>query len=110
MKHEVRFTNEAAQCVMDIRDWLAKRSPDGASRWLDSLETACRRIAERAEAFAFAPEADQFTEPLRQILFKTRGGKTYRALFVVRATIVHIVSVRGAGQAPVDPATITLPQ
>jgi plasmid stabilization system protein ParE len=109
MKHEVRFTNEAEACVRDIRDWLSQRSPSGALRWIDALESACHRIAERPTSFALAPEADEFSEPLRQALFKTRRGRNYRALFVVRESVVHVVSVRGAGQAPIDPAHIDMP-
>ncbi|MGD9720518.1 MAG: type II toxin-antitoxin system RelE/ParE family toxin [Pirellulales bacterium] len=109
MKQDVRFTHEAGRCVRDICDWLAARSPAGAARWLDALEAASGRIAERAESFGLAPEADQFSEPLRQTLFKTPSGKTFRALFVIREGLVYIVSVRGAGQALIDPASIVLP-
>jgi plasmid stabilization system protein ParE len=109
MTHEVRFTREAAACIRDIRDWLAERSPNGALRWLDALESACGRVAEGPDSFALAPESDEFGEPLRQILFKTRRGRTYRALFIVRERIVHVVSVRGAGQAPIDPSHVEIP-
>ncbi len=110
MKQEVRLTHEADTCVRDIRDWLTEQSPAGALRWLDALESACRQIAERADSYGLAPEADAFGEPLRQSLFKTRRGKTYRILFVIRGRVVHVVSVRGAGQAPIDPATVVVPE
>lgn len=108
MMREVRLTDEAGQCVCAIRDWLAQRWPAGALRWLDALDGPCRQIAEWAESFALAPEAGQCAEPLRQALFKTRRGNTYRALFVVRGSVVHVVSVRGGGQAPVDAADIVV--
>ncbi len=49
------------------------------------------------------PKADTFEEELRQMLFKTRRGNTYRTLFVIRKFAVHVVAVRGTGQDLVTP-------
>lgn len=38
-----------------------------------------------------AAEADHFDESLRQVLFKTRRGRAYRALFVIRGRVVHVL-------------------
>ncbi len=110
MTYDVRFTGEAERCVRQIRDWLAERSAEGALRWLDALESARGQLARRALAYGLAPEADQFSEPLRQVLFKTQSGNVYRAIFVVRNTVVHVVSVRGAGQAPLETIDIVIPE
>ena len=40
------------------------------------------------------------------MLFKTRQGRTYRALFVIRGVSVHILCVRGPGERPVQPEDI----
>ena len=103
MSFEVRFTSEAEENVREIRNWIAERSPDGALRWLDALKTAKSRLQATADACGLAPEADAFEDELRQILFKTRRGNTYRALFVIRESTVHVVSVRGTGQDLVTP-------
>lgn len=110
MKYDVRFTDEAERRVREIREWIAERSTEGALRWLDSLRVARQQLSERAESFGLAQEADEFDEPLRQVLFKTRRGNVYRALFIVRDAIVFIVSVRGAGQPPVDADDIVMPE
>jgi len=98
MQFEVKLTAEAEENVRAIRDWLASQSSSGALRWLDALEAAKNRLHESPDSNSLAPEADEFDDEVRQILFSTSRGNTYRAIFVVRATSVHIVAVRGAGQ------------
>ena len=110
MTFDVKFSHEAKANVREIRDWIAKRSQDGALRWLDSLEQARTKLSTSANSFALAPEAEAFDEELRQILFNTRRGNTYRALFVIRGTTVHVVSVRGTGQELVRSDEINLPE
>lgn len=103
MSFEVRFTSEDEENVLEIRNWTAKRSSDGVLRWLDALETAKTRLQATADACPLAPETDAFVDELRQILFRTRRGNTYRALFVIRENTVHVVSVRGSGQDLMTP-------
>ena len=47
----VRFSNEAEANVREIRDWIAKRSQDGALRWLDSFERARTQLSASADSF-----------------------------------------------------------
>lgn len=109
MTFKVQFSDEAERNVREIRDWIASHSPDGALRWLEALNAARQRLEKSAGNLALAPEADVFDEDLLQILFKTRRGNIYRALFVIRAETVHVVAVRGAGQDLVGPDDISLP-
>ncbi len=53
---------------------------------------------------------DAFEESIRNVLFKTRRGRTYQMLFVIRGAAVHVVSIRGAGQQPIRPDEIELPE
>jgi plasmid stabilization system protein ParE len=110
MTYEVRSTAQADADARAIRDWIAQRSPDGALRWVDAFEDAKARLAMEASQLGLASEADAFDEPLRQISFKTRKGNTYRALYVIRAFKVYIVSIRGAGQDFVSPQDIEMPE
>lgn len=110
MTFDVRFSTEAEDNIREIRDWIAKQSRDGALRWLDALGQAKIQLATRANTLAIAPEADAFDEELRQVHFKTRHGNTYRALYVIRGSVVHVVSVRGAGQDLIRPGDIEIPK
>ena len=47
-------------------------------------------------------EADDFGIDLRQSLFRTRRGRLYRLLFVIRGDVVHLAAVRGPGQEMVS--------
>lgn len=101
MPYSVSYSSRADQDVADILAWIEERSSQGAARWLDALEEAQARLASDPLRFALAEEADAFDEPTRQILFRTKHGSTYRAVFMVREDAVTIVGVRGPGQRPI---------
>lgn len=106
--YRVEFSHRAEQDVLEILDWLGSRSRTGASRWLDALDQMVVRLGETPLSCPLAEEADAFSEPVRQILFRTNRGNTYRALFVVRDQNVTIATVRGPGQPPVSPDELRL--
>lgn len=66
--------------------------------WLDAWDEALQLVKQRADSFGLAPEVDHRGDPVRQILFKTKRGRMYRALFVIRGSNVRILHVRGPGQ------------
>lgn len=98
MNRSIRVSVRADADVNAIYEWLAERSPEGAIRWYEAFLDAVQPLQHRAESYALAPEAAHLEVDLRQTLFKTRKGRTYRALFVIVEDVVHIVSVRGTGQ------------
>ena len=109
MSFEVVFTDEANAQAQQIQDWIAERSVEGAISWQKALQLAAGKLRERGSAFSLAPESSQFSEPLYQILFRTRRGLTYRGLFVVRDQTVFVVSVRGYGEDLVSSMDVVLP-
>ena len=110
MTFTVRFSAEAEANVHRIHDWIVERSPRGALSWLDALQQARATLENSANSFGLAAEAVLVDEDLRQILFRARRGNPYRALFVIRANVVHIVSIRGTGQELLQPGDIDLPE
>jgi plasmid stabilization system protein ParE len=110
MRFCVLFTAEAEEMARRIRDWIAERSPQGAVSWLDALDQAQALLAQTADQHEMVPESDVFDESLRQLLFKTRRGNRYRALYIIRDTTVYIVAIRGAGQEMISPDGIELPE
>ena len=56
------------------------------------------------------PEADEIGVDLKQRIFKTRRGNSFRLLFIVRGDTVHILAVRGAGQNLVSDDNIEIPE
>jgi plasmid stabilization system protein ParE len=83
-----------------IFDWIAEKSRPGALSWNSAMQAAIRRLKSNPQSFSLAEESDAITEyELRQVLFKTRRGRTYRAVFVVVGGEVHILRIRGPGQS-----------
>jgi len=101
MSYQVRVLARARQDVDDIVSWIATRSSTGAERWVSQFEKALVGLERNPWVASLAPESEAIGEEIRQILFRTRAGRTYRALFLVFENEVRILRVRGSGQAPV---------
>jgi plasmid stabilization system protein ParE len=110
MSYSIRSSRRADRDVTFIFEWIAKRSPGGAIRWLDAFESAVDHLRQNAANCSFAMEADDCGIDLRQSLFQTRRGRIYRLLFVIRDDQVHLVSVRGPGQDVVSFDDVNLPE
>lgn len=61
------------------------------------------------ENCSLAPENDDHEEEIRHILFKTRRGKTYRAIFIIRTDTVFVLHIRGPGQDLTEPDELRFP-
>jgi len=85
-----------------IVEWIHERSPAGAAAWLDAYDSAVEQLKKRANSYGEAHENFDLLLDARQILFKTRRGRVYRALFIVETKDVYVLRVRGPGQALVD--------
>jgi hypothetical protein len=82
-------------------EWIAERSLQGALNWSNAMQAALGRLRTNPLGCARAEEADDISEyDLRQILFKTSRGRTYRIVFIVAGNQVHVLRIRGPGQAP----------
>jgi plasmid stabilization system protein ParE len=110
MNLHVEVSEPAERDADGIYGWLLQRSPQGARSWWKAFLAALESLRENATRLSLAPETQHFDEPVHQILFKTRRGHTYRALFVIRDDVVHVLRVRAAGQDLVEPDAIQLPQ
>ena len=105
MKYRIRVLKRAQFDVDYIVHWMAveRESPQGAAAWLTAYESALARLEVNPLGYGSAPESEHVEEDLRQFLFKTRRGRTYRGVFVVVEDEVRVLRVRGPGQAPLGP-------
>jgi plasmid stabilization system protein ParE len=62
-----------------------------AQKWARELRKAINSLSEFPERHPIAPENDQFTEDIRQLIFHR-----YRILYTIQKKTVHILHVRGA--------------
>jgi plasmid stabilization system protein ParE len=99
MGFRVVLLRRAEDEVDSILAWLVERSPQGAQSWLAALERAKTDLAENPGSFGLAPE-DAFVDmEVRQVIFKTRRGRRYRAIFTIVENELRILHVRGPGQS-----------
>jgi plasmid stabilization system protein ParE len=100
MRFKVVTLSRAEADVRSVVCWIANRSPQGASSWLDAYEQLLDFLAEQADSCAMAQENEDCDIRLKQCLFSTKHGRTYRAVFTIIGEEVRILRVRGPGQPP----------
>lgn len=100
MAFKVLLLRRAQADVNAIYEWIAKRSASGAANWYAAFFNAAAALERDPDSCAAAPEAKRLHLDLRQRLFKTPRGRTYRILFVIANKQVRVLRVRGPGQPP----------
>jgi plasmid stabilization system protein ParE len=108
MTYRVIATARARHDVDVCFNYIASKNPAGAVSWIDAYEQALQSL-QRDPHRGLAPESESFTEPIREKIFKTRQGRSYRILFVVRDDTVFVIHVRGPGQELMTHEEMELP-
>lgn len=103
MTCRVNIMPRAEHDAQQIFDWIGERSRDGATRWWTALMLAVFKLAENPSSYGFAPENELADDELRQFLFKTRHGRTYRGVFILVGDEIKVLRIRGPGQPPLKP-------
>ena len=109
MTYKIILQPGAESDVERIISYLAERSLHGAAAWRTAWNKLLAELRDHPESFGLAPESSPNEDEIRQALFKTRRGRTYRALFVIVYDTVHLIHVRGPGQDLVPPDELRLP-
>jgi plasmid stabilization system protein ParE len=99
--YRVVVLTQAARDVQAILAWLKRRSELGAYRWKAAFDLAKLRLSEDPHRFPLIPEKVRVRFDVRDILFKTRKGKFYRAIFTVVGDEVRVLRVRRPAQRPI---------
>lgn len=84
-----------------IFEWPFERSPQGAAAWLDAYDQMVERLGKSADTLPIASENSDLDLEIRQLLFKTKRGRIYRAVCHVDGANVYLLRIRGPGQAPI---------
>jgi len=109
MSFAVQLLWRAERDVDQILAWLQQRSPQGAAAWNLAWKDTLRTLQESADTFGHAPENEDQELEVRQITFRTRSGKDYRALYTIRVNNVFVMHVRAPGQDIISPDELRLP-
>jgi plasmid stabilization system protein ParE len=108
MSYRVKILARARSDFDAIIDWIADRSPEGADRLTVRFQEALVRVGENPFFAPIAPESSDVGEEIRHITFRTKAGRTFRALFVVVGSDVRILRVREASQRPLNARDLSL--
>lgn len=100
MSYTVNFLAVAEDDLHRMFYYIQERSPQGAERWEQAFEACIARLRDNPHICGLAPESGAFDYELRQILFGTRSGQRYRAVFRIDGERVTVYRLRGPGQAP----------
>lgn len=102
MTYRVHELKLAQTDIRSIFNWIRRKSPQGAQAWLDAYEEMIDGLR-RFVGHGVAPENTGAEFKVQQVLFRTRHGSVYRALYFVEGEDVYVLRVRGKGQADVRP-------
>jgi len=102
LSYSLHILPRAENDFLRIYSFIEKRSPDGACRWRKAFGEGLHRLQKNPLIYGLAPEDRHFDFELRQLLFKTKYGRTYRAVYRIDTNLVTIYRVRGPGQAPLS--------
>ncbi len=89
MTHRIVITDRALANLREIRDYIARRSPESAARFLEKLLASFDRLEDSPARFALAPENELVPYELRQYLLKP-----YRILYRVDGRTAQILHIR----------------
>lgn len=108
MNYRVHELSLAEADVRAIFDWISQRSPQGVEAWLDAYDEMIDGLT-RFVGHGVAPEDVSVDFKVQQVVFKTRHGNAYQALYFVEGEDVYVLRVRGKGQAQVRPEDLRKP-
>jgi len=98
MSYELLLVPKAEAQVDHIVRYLSVRSSQGALAWCERWEQILADMRKDPLRYGLAPESAEYDAEVRQVLFKTRRGRRYRALFTIVGRGVYIIEVRGPSQ------------
>ena len=106
MRYAVFLTSNAQRNVRGILSYIKQSSRRGAETWRRRWMEVLDLLRTTAGGCSLAAESADHDIELRQIVFKTRHGLPYRAVFLVRNDECLILHVRGPGQDLIPPDEI----
>ena len=92
-RYAVVFEESAQANVRESYDWGCRAwGKQEAKQWVRQLRTAVsQQLAIVPKGFSLAPEDDEFSVEIRQMLVDR-----YRVLFTIKGRKVHVLHVRGS--------------
>ncbi len=90
--YRVRWTRIAADELVTISQWIARKNPSAAARWLDATEAHVATLQSFPERCPPAPESRETDVDVRQLIVG-KGRGQYRVLFRKKGKEVHVLKI-----------------
>ena len=104
MTFDVRIETPALRSIQRNAFWWADHhSPDEAVAWENAIFHQIEELRTMPERHGLARENGEFSFELRQQLLGTGTKPTYRALFRIEGSTVHVLEFLAAEQDDVQP-------
>ena len=92
----------------NARWWAENHSTVQAESWFHNAFDNIESLSSMSESHPLAPENDEFPFEMRELHFGLGSRPSYRAVFVIRDQIVHVLTVRRAAQDRISLTDIDL--
>ena len=107
MKFELVVTPRARADILRNAIWWAENhSPDQAIAWFDAMYDQLETLRVMPERFPLAPENDLVDVDLHEMPLGVGNRPSYRAIFTVKVSEVHVLTVRRGAQGKLTPADL----
>ena len=98
MSHEPIVQPTAKADITRNAIWWADDHSQLAINWVDAIETRLDELKRKPERFGFAFKNGLFSYPLRQMPNGLGNHRCYRAVFTIRGSEGHFLTIRRAAQ------------
>ncbi|MGH7175881.1 MAG: type II toxin-antitoxin system RelE/ParE family toxin [Tepidisphaeraceae bacterium] len=102
MKHRIVITPRALSDLRDIREYIARRSPGNAAKFLQKLLASFDAVQRSPRSFGKAPEDEFVSYTLHQYVVKP-----YRVLYRVEGNSIQILHVRHGARRQSRPSDLS---
>lgn len=103
MTHQVLLLKRAEQDLHAAADWIAEHSPEASQRWFNGFVEALLTLERNPRRCGLSLESESARYELRQLIYRPRAGRAFRAVFTIQGDQVRVLRIRGAGQDLVPP-------
>ncbi len=86
--------------------WAENHSPEQAMQWQQAIYRQIGELRTMPERHGLARENDEFPFELRQQLLGTGNRPTYRAVFAITESTVHVLDFLAAEQDDIQPGDL----
>lgn len=86
--------------------WAENHSPDQAITWFDAIYEKLQTLRVMPERFPITPENDLVDVEIREMPLGVGKRPSYRAIFTITPSEVHVLTVRRATQGTWMPADV----